>query len=75
LYLGLLGDKVFALGKAKINNFILFFALVFVPLQLNTDRNVSLVLCTPDGMKSFSVSDSVTLLENLITTLAVIWRT
>ena len=32
IYLGLLGDKVFALGKAKINKFILCFALVFVPL-------------------------------------------
>ena len=31
-YLGLLGDKVFALGKAKINKLILCFALVFVPL-------------------------------------------
>ena len=74
MYLGLLGDKVFALGKAKINNFILCFALVFVPLQLNTGRNASSVLCTLDGMKSFSVSDSATLLENLITTLAVIWK-
>ena len=34
LYLGLLGDKVFALGKAKINKFILCFALVFVPLPI-----------------------------------------